>query len=594
MSRRSVVVLGLAGALMFSRFWALAADPPAWMPGAWLVDSGWWANGARGAALFDDPGSEDHGMAALMVPGYTWALRLLFQVFDVDLIWAQALAAAANLLTIALVALLLWRKLSPRAAAWGVVLLGASPFYWAHARAALPESLQALLVVLAFTIWALAGHRRPAAFAGGLFMGAAIVVKLNAATLGLAPLLVAAGCVWWAHTQPQGGRSPVPAGMLLCSALGLAMAGVAAWTLVVRPDPGAFWTILGTESRSHSVDWMRMMTFPGYALISDGMVQDGRMAPILWKVARWSPGILLAMWLYLLDAVHEWYAAGSTALMRRSGFELVCTGWALVAWLAVIAGINQWEYRYILLLPLFALLGATYLSRSPRPADTRTLRRGWLARWLLWMAALLPLLILAKPWLTRCVMELTRDLQVAGRSGLGTGAAGTPVVVGWIALMAMLAWTRVPVERLAYLAFHRWMQVAVAAVVCAEAACVAFYLGASDDTLRRALPELHRHVVAGETVAGRLSATLFLNAPVHTVRTATSRDDPDEFDWDAVQRRWHPRYVILADTSAGATVFGYPALRDQLLGEGYRETHRFAIGPYSQASPRYSFVLLEH
>ncbi|MBE7558938.1 hypothetical protein HS125_08310 [bacterium] len=75
-SRRGWACVLPAAAIGLSRFWALGSDAPAWMPGAWLVDAGWWANGARGAVLFGDALSQDFGMAALMVPDTTGRCRL--------------------------------------------------------------------------------------------------------------------------------------------------------------------------------------------------------------------------------------------------------------------------------------------------------------------------------------------------------------------------------------------------------------------------------------------------------------------------------------------------------------------------------------
>ncbi|MBE7558940.1 hypothetical protein HS125_08320 [bacterium] len=232
-----------------------------------------------------------------------------------------------------------------------------------------------------------------------------------------------------------------------------------------------------------------------------------------------------------------------------------------------------------------------------RPAEElenpSTQPSGGLYGWLLWLVVLLPVFILVKAPLTCWVMGVSENLQVAGRPGLGTGAAGTPVAVAWLLLMAALIPLRGWAEKAAECLCRARARWAIAVVVALEAATVAFYLATAEDTLRRGLPAFQEHVAAGETVAGRLSATLFHSRPVHTVRSASPESDPDEFDWAAVRERYHPRYVALVETTGGVRDMDYTLILEELRNDGYRPAARMEVGPMLRRGPRYAFVLFE-
>lgn len=621
---RALILATLAAALALSRFWALDADPPGWMPGAFLVDSGWWASGARGIFLFGDPLADDFGMAALLLPGYTWTLAAIYALFGVDLLGAEALAAASSLATIALVCLLLGRKAGWNAALWAALLLGASPFYWAHGRAALPESLQAFFVFLGAFVWvrgsgagAQAAWRcRPApAFLAGLAWGGAVAVKMNALTLGLMPLLVVGVVLLWREARSAAGAEPRRSSLstlpsatrgwippLTLAALGMAVAGGAAFLPLALPHWDQFTEVLHTESSTRDLSWLRRMTFPGYALISDSLGVDANV-PVFWKVAQWSPAILLGFWSYGL----RWVAGRA----RPDTFEFGLLAWALAAWGAVLLGLNQWEYRYILVLPLFAMLvavhasgcvGAAPLARerqaagSPPPlrGHSQSAVRGYLLGILAWGILLFPLFLLVKPWATRLVSSIPFPVVGGGEVRyLGTGGAGTPVVLGWLLLLAALAPLAGKARRLARRLARIPAPLVLAPLLALEAGYVAVQLAEARAGLREELPALHRRVEPGEIVAGRLSATLFHSAPVHAMRCGSVEDDPDFFDWPRVRDRLAPRYVVLIAEAEGAPEMDFPQLASELAADGYVEIYRFHAGRHRGRTPRHAFALFE-
>jgi 4-amino-4-deoxy-L-arabinose transferase-like glycosyltransferase len=144
---------GLVLVVVASRFAFLAADPPYWIPDAFLFDSGWWANGARGKLLFGDYFAEDFGMGYLVTPAYTWALQAVYALWGVGLVQAQVFDALCNTLVVVLTAIVAWRCAGATQAIVTAALLGISPYFWGYGRVALPESPQLLLIVGAFALW---------------------------------------------------------------------------------------------------------------------------------------------------------------------------------------------------------------------------------------------------------------------------------------------------------------------------------------------------------------------------------------------------------------------------------------------------------
>lgn len=592
-----LVILALAA---FSRLVALGADLPAWLQGAFITDEGWWADSARGKVFFNDFFADDFGTAYLVTPAYTWALQAIYQLGGVGLAQTRLLAALSNILIIAAVAWLVWRKAGPKESAVAALLLALSPFFWVYGRVALQESMQALMVTLSFACLLFA-RRSPLAAAGtGLAMALAIAVKPNAIFIGAFPVALAAlGLIGRELAQARAGeRGPIlhaHAALLLYALAGFTLSFGLVFLIHILPNWKTFWPMLLAEGGSTAVTWKMRLTQAGIFMLSTEMGEREN-KPILWALARWSPAIMALTWLYLVSLMLR-LRGGCLGLVRAmSELEAAACFWALGTWAANGSSFFQPDRRYVLLVPGLAILASLLLCRLPDYLKGRrtvypTPRFPYAYAFMLWLILLLPAMLTLKPWVSRLIMHATRDLRMGQDFGLGYESASTIFMFFWFLLLLGLMLRRKAGERLgARLLDHRLVILLPALLLLYEASVIGRYFAHPGTTFLDRQAELARYAKDGEVVMGHVASTFFLPFKVRTVRRVSRFEftpPPNPDIWD----RLKPRYIM---EMTGRNYVPAPLYYDDLLDERYRLVHQFGIGPYRAGVPRYTFSLYQY
>ncbi len=598
MSRRAngLWLLGLLGLLVgagATRLALLAADPPYWMPDAFMADAGWWANGARGRVLFGNYFSEDFGMGYLVTPAYTWALQGAYHLWGVSLVHAEIVAALSNLLVIGVVALVVWRCVGPRESLVAAALLGISPYFWGYGRVALPESPQLLLVVGSFALWLLARHAPLGAVASGLAMAAAIAVKPNAAAHGLVPVSLAALAGHLSGTGSEPDARARERRRFLREA-GLALAGLGAGlalllVVLVVPHWEDFRKLMVSESGAGEIGLRDVLAFPSFALMSVDYDPNGAPSPILWRLAHWSPAIAAGAWIYLLSFVLGLRPDRAESARSTGGFEMAVVVWAIATALSLFTSARQWDYRQPALLPPLAILASLWATRARAPAGDGG--GGRIFALLLWGVLLLPAVVLLKPIATRATMGVAAGLSLGRTSGLELDSAGMPFVAAWVALLVVASRFRRTGVRLATRVASPGARGVLLILLAFECWTIGDYFGHVEHTLVTRQTELARYVEDGQTVAGRMSATLFHPLRVRTVRRVAPDASPDVFDFDQVWHRYQPRYVVAVRRFDFVLYQPFAPLDRRLAEKGYTEIFRFDVGPRRAGVPRFEFAL---
>jgi hypothetical protein len=588
------VVVGVLLAVAASRFAVLAADPPDWMPDAFLTDAGWWANGARGRVLFGDYFSEDFGMGYLVTPAYTWVLAALYRLWGVSLVHAQVLGALCNTLMVAAVALLVWRCVGRVPAVVAAGLLGASPYFWAYGRVALPESPQLLCIVAAYLLWFLPGRTRARAAAAGLCLAAALAVKPNAVTYGLVPFGLAALAQHWLERR-QAPCATARAALFtdaLYACGGMAIALTALALVLVLPHWASFSKLMLSESGANEVRWNERLGFASFALMSLDYGPSGELVPVLWRLARWSPAILTGAWLYLIAFTLRIRGGVRGLAGAVSPFELGVVVWAVgTAW-CLFTSDRQYDYRQQVLLPPLAILAALFVTGSRRPTGPPAAApTGYGYTLCLWALLLLPLMVVLKAAATRLTLVYTATLPIGDDLGLDLGSAGIPFLVAWLVLLVLLARLSTAAVRLAAACSAPPARIVVALLLILELAVVGRDLLHPEMTLVERQRELAHYVGDGDTVAGKMAATLFHPLRVHTVRRVAPEASPDVFDFDAVWSGVRPRYVLATHRLNYAPYQPFPALAQLLADKGYAEVFHFDLGAQRDGVSRFELGL---
>jgi hypothetical protein len=257
---------------------------------------------------------------------------------------------------------------------------------------------------------------------------------------------------------------------------------------------------------------------------------------------------------------------------------------------------RQYDYRQQVLLPPLAILAALFLTGRHRPDDgagsgSGAAPSGYLFTFCLWAVLLLPPMVALKAAATRLTLAYTAALPIGDDVGLDLGSAGLPFMAVWLVLLACLARLRTSAVRLAGVVVAPPARIVVGVLLLLEVGVIGRSLLRPEMTLVERQGELAHYVGDGDTVAGKMVATLFHPLRVHTVRRVAPQASPDVFDFDAVWNRFRPRYVLATHRLNYAPYQPFAALAQSLADKGYAEVFHFDVGPRRDAVPRFEFGL---
>jgi len=383
-----------------SRVVGITNDPPWWMCSDFFCDEGWWADSARGKVFFNDFFADDFGTSYLLAPEYTFLLQGVYRLFGIGLLQTRMATAVGGILTIVVICGTIWRRLGRRQALLCALLLGASPFYWAHNRVALTETLQALFITGAFCLYMLRKNDRLAPFLAGLLLSISVGIKLNAAVIGVIPLFLAS-CAEAIYRAKQGESSKVTwihVRPVFMGFLGVVVGVTSFLIFIIIPNWQAVYSILFSEGSLGSFPLTRLFALTGPSFVS---IRSGTEPPIVlvWRVAARSPVVFLAAWMLLVHLFGPRAWRARTIQEALSPFEVGVIVWMVSTWFLISLFSYQPDRRFVLLLPpmalaatisVFRIFKATNLSSLP----TQDTRNRWsFSHFVLWLLITLPVLL---------------------------------------------------------------------------------------------------------------------------------------------------------------------------------------------------------
>lgn len=590
----------------------LAADPPAWVEEAFIVDGGWWASSARAKVLFGDYFSGEFGVPYLLLPAYSWTLEIIYANWGVGLAQTRILSAISNIAVVVIVAVIVWRMAGRREAIFAVALLGFNPFFWSQGRVELPEPMQTLFIVLSFALWFLPRHSRHSmigAMSAGLAMALAIAVKPTALLMGLLPVSLAGLAVYFVEraqknadieaskrerTRTTGVRALLAFSVLLLS---LGTLFFVHWL----PHWEIIQSNFSTEKGIYGLDWRQTLTIPGRALVSKEISEEGGFSPILWRVAKWSPAVVVGVWLYFLRLLFQFRAGIGHSLKSLSVLEIATLAWVVCGWITICTYPGQPDYRYVPLVPAFAILSALFYSRALASRDSVNHSlpvgsRGIFFSFCLWAVLLFPLFLVAKPWAVRLVMAIAPNLPLGDQPGIEYGAAGTLFTAAWFSLLVALSGFRRGGEQLGSLVLSHSARILFLFLLLFQCITIGYSLARAETTLVDHQVALVGYVEEGEIVAGRMAGTLFLPLPVHTVRRLSpATPSLETFDSPAKLKLEHaaqPVCAVIPRQFNFRPYRPYRGIAEDLVADGYQAVYRFDVGPRRSGVPRFEFELL--
>jgi 4-amino-4-deoxy-L-arabinose transferase-like glycosyltransferase len=606
------LILSLVAVVYFS---SIGSDPPYWMDETLMVDLGWWAGGARGRVLFGDFFSIDFGNTYLLLPAYTWALTAIYSFWGVGLPQTLILSAICHFSIVLILAVLLWKAVGRTEAILASVLLGISPFFWAHGRIGLPESMQSLFIVGSFVLLFLARRSKSAALGSGMAMAAAFAVKPNAVQLGFFPVMLAGVALYFferwkkrAKLEHQTSARLTLSGVVL-ALLGFFLGLGLLFVLHVLPNWEAYWsTLLVNTPRNYRFEWSQQLTSLGYSMISKLIVDDG-FQPIVWRVAKWSPVIMTGSWLYILGLLFRFRLGFKQGLQSLSPLEIATVVWVLGTMSLIWGTPYQPDYRYITLVPGLAVLSGLFFARSIRNTSNtfqvdfflpfRNSKRMF-SFWL-WAVLLIPLMLVIKPWVSRILMDIGQNIPLGRHQGIGLGSAGTFFMVFWFFMLWALANVRLRPGKGKGTSFNpnlpprRLGLLVLLALLSIESWAIAHHFVNAQTTLLDRQVELSEYLEKDAVVVGRMAGTLFLPSDVRTVRRLQPQTVPLEISENPTRldlNSEHPSsYVILTSWLNYRLYVPYKSILEDLLRKGYRSVYRFDVGPFRSGIPRYEFEL---
>ncbi len=577
-----------------SRFIFLKADPPAWLESNYLMDEGLWADGARGKVFFNDYFADDVGSPYLVTPGYTWLLQGIYSLAGVGLVQTRFLAALTNILSIVLMAVLAYRRVSLRAAILVVLILGLSPFYWAHGRVALQESTLVFFIVLSLVLWFLNDQSRFMAALAGVAMGVAFVIKPNTIMLGAIPLMGSAILSYFLYCRQKGKMCDNGfAGRAFLASLGfLAVIGLL-FVVHIQPNWTRYWPVFFAEGGSGSTSLKEQIFNYGLSWTQIDLASGGANR-ILWRQIYLSPALFAGGVLYVLDC---FLRTKRTSRPRDNQgiptWELGIMAWFFIGWALLESNTYKPERRYVILIPALSIMTVIYLVRlwnkqSDSPDEIIKGRYNCLLSFLLWAALLFPVLVLMEPGLMRLAVLVYNNLGKPGGFAVEMPSAGLLCLAGWFILLIILAFFPEPANKAARILTRRVGPVLIPLLLLGECIAMGRYYLVAQNTLPEVQMELRKYVDDGEIVLGSGASTLFMPYKIRTVRRilpgSYSNPPPNPDVWDRLQ----PRYII---QMTRYEFLPNPPRYQDLIDKGYEKIHHFEVGAYRKGESRAAWDL---
>ncbi|HHI80992.1 MAG TPA: hypothetical protein ENK02_13575 [Planctomycetes bacterium] len=569
--------------LILSRLLLLSADPPSWMPGAWITDEGWWGDSARGLYFFGDPFADDFGTSFLLCPGYTWSLLLLFQSLGIGIFQLRLISALSGILLVLGLSSFVGKKVSPRLVPFALLLGILDPCLFGHSRVALLEVPQALWLLLALLPLLPEKPRRWGPFCSGVCLAIAFSIKPTAVTFGFLPI----GMVLLLRLL----RSRSAVREILFFGLGAALLLGPLLLFHILPHWDRFAATLASETATGKDQLLDKLLYFGKFFNSTD--DDGKFL-LLWS-AKASPAILILSWLGLLSLARrrDQFLRSDSSQPRKRPFpflrslgtmELGILAFVFFSFVAYHSERDQAHRRLALLVPGLALLGVHWALEKKKRRDVPL---GMLSL----LALSLPLLLAFKGLALPRLLPLLFPEAVRQDLRTSSNLAGLLTLLLWpLLLLPLLRW-RSFFQGLATFALEKGGKLLLALALLLQAGLLATTCTNPRFDLVKEQTRLKEWVQAGETVLGDYAATLFFPIPVRTVRrvlpTAFSAPPPNLDVFERLQ----PRY--LCENVIHGYLFYPPRYAD------IEKKHRFSsltdvrIGPYRGETPRFLIRILE-
>jgi hypothetical protein len=582
---------------VLSRVISIYNDPPWWMRADFLCDEGWWADSARGKVFFDDYFSDDFGTAYLVTPGYTLMLETVYKIFGVGIIQTRMISAIFGVLTIIIVAVLIWIKLGSKEALLCMILLGVSPFYWAYNRVGLIETSQAFCITGAFCLYMLNGKKFLGVFGFGLLLSLAIALKPNAVVIGFLPLFTAVVASRVADNKVMSisrvvGHVLAFLRSMLPAFLGLLLGLSIFFIWVVVPHWKEFASMVVAESGAGKGSVFRFLTLAGSAMISVEAV-GGKTDVLVWRLARWSPAIVFGAWLAILSFIRELSVDSRSIKERFTSFEIGCCWWMLSTWFFVSLSYHQPARRFIVLLPPMAIVATIFIFNKERLITQSSYESGSITKrivrdYIHWVVLSLPAVILIKPLATRAIMNVTIGTDLGKYPGFSPAAAGTLFTLVWLALLIPVSRVHGIGKAIKRVSLSKASILVMVVLIIYEVGTIGSILRTSKASFYEFQNTVQSLVKEGETVLGHAATAAFLPYKVRTVRRTTPEDgsppaNPDVWD------RMKPLYILQLEQ------FNYHQTRrsyqDLITEKRYDLVGRYGIGPQRNSTDKFVLAI---
>ena len=577
-----ILILFLVLLLILSRLLFLSADPPSWIPGAWITDEGWWGDSARGLFFFNDPFSDDFGTSFLLCPGYTWSLNILFQIMGIGVFQLRLISAISGILLVLGLSNFVGKNLSPQLVPFALLLGILDPCLIGHSRLALLEIPQALWLILAL-LPLLQDRPRPAgSFFSGIALGIAFSIKPTAITFGYLPIAVVL-LLRLFHSK-RAFRE------IIWVSLGSGVILLPLFFFHILPNWDRFIATLASETATGKDSLLDKALYFGKFFNST----DNQGSFLLFWSAKASPAILILSWLGILSLARrrDRFLAEPGVEQKRifpflrslGSMELGILAFVLFSFVAYHSERDQAHRRLALLVPSLSLLGVHWFRRQSNHKQTPF---GAISL----IALSLPLLLAFKGLVLPRLLPLLFPNAIHEDLRTSSNVAGLLTLILWpILLLPLLRWRK---------RFAAWSSLALGKggrfLLCLALLAQAGLLVQSAIHLRFDLVKGQKRLKAlirpNETVLGDYAATLFFPLRVRTVRrvlpTAYSAPPPnlDVFE------RLKPKY--LCENNIHGFQAYPPRYKDIEEAYSFRLLTTIQIGPHRKGTPRFRIRILE-
>jgi hypothetical protein len=428
-------------------------------------------------------------------------------------------------------------------------------------------------------------------------MAAAIAVKFSALWLGLFPVTMAGVAVYFVERKKVSKELLAQESRRIRLNTGLALAGLLFGLILlffvhVLPNWEKFLSMVLAVPENYGFDWKQKLTIPGRVMVSKEVMGD-TFWPVIWRVAIWSPVIIASVWFYFLWLMLQLRTGIKNTLQSLSVLGTGTLVWVIGTLLAICSSPSQPDYRYLPMIPGFAILGSLFFTRIPtlinRTTSLPPIRR--IFSFFLWAVLLFPLMLVLKPWTARLIMLLGKDVSLGDRPGIEFGVAATLFAPAWFLLLLILANFRRRCEQVSVFLLGRVSVIMLPVLVLFECWVVGSYFYHTESTLIDRQAELANYVKEGEMVAGLTSGTVFLPIRVQTVRRASFATPELTLDhnvWDELR----PNYFLIIKRINFSHYESYQMILENLAQKGYEALFSFELGPKRSGKYRFEFELL--